>query len=314
MVDCYIWYHEKLFRLARVNGTFYDNCGLYWGCDPDVGLGYVRDDGQAQASSNMYIRRQLSKRLNTLCWLLGQPPMFYPNYTTFDLSFKQKMICIEGEFYIWTADGTLFDGISMDTFRAQVLSRAQTIHLRTGHDGDPFKKPGYTEAYHYAGTSHKPVRSVLGFSLLFDIGCSRFMDKEYGDKILASLDKEIGLFHTERPAEFIPYWRGGEFVSFAAADAAGSFRKVKPEGVYVSLYRQPGKALLWLVNASGEDKTFDLWLDDQRLLGKAATSLRDQETDEKALRLKPDEKDSLQKDIWPHVHIPPRTFRALVLE
>ena len=269
-----------------------------------MGWGYVRDDGHAQAACTMYARRQLSKRLNTVCWLLGQPPMFYPNASTFDLSFKQKMIAIEGEAYIWTADGSIFDGFEPEVFRAKVASRAQAVHIVTGHE---------SRFENYAGTSHRPVRSVIGLSLLFDVGCSRLMDRETGDKILTLLDKEIGLFSAERQAEFVPYWDDGDLVSFAAAEKAG-YRKAAPKGGYASLYRQPGKALIWLVNSAGEGQSLDLWVDDQKLLGKPAKTLRDAETGELMIRLKPNDKDPLQQNVWPHVYVPAQTFRALIME
>ncbi len=165
----------------------------------------------------------------------------------------------------------------------------------------------------YAGTSHRPVRSVLGLSLLFDVGCSRLMDEKTGRKILNQLDQEIGLFSAERQAEFVPYWDDSNLVGFAVAGTDG-YRKAAPKGGYASLYRQPGKALLWLVNSAGEGQTLDLWVDDQALLGKPATALRDVETGEVMSRLKPNDKDALQKNIWPHINIPPQTFRALILE
>jgi len=305
MIDCYLWYHEKLFRLARVNGTFYDNAGLAWYLNTDAGMGYLRDDGHEQPVCSMYARRQLSKRANTMCWLLAQPPMFYPNASTFDLSFKQKMILIEGESYIWTEEGTLFDGFEPEAFRAKVLSRAPAIHMATSHEARP--RDGYS------GTSHRPMRSVLGMALLFDFGVSRLMDKANGDKILAQLDKEIGLFSATRQAEFVPYWDSNGLLSFAMEDN-GIFHLTTPTGVFASQYRQPGKTLLWLVNSTGEGQTHSLWIDDRQLLGKPAAHLRDMETGEELMRLKPSAKDLLQKNIWAHIYLPPQTFRALILE
>ncbi len=307
VIDCYVWYYEKIFRLARVNGTFYDNAGLVWYCDPDIGLGYVREDGQQQAISNVYIRRQLTKRLNTICWLLGRPPLFYPNATTFDLSFLQKMILIEGEAYIWTADGTLFDSFQPETFRAKFVSKAPALHIVTAHEVRPRDT--------YAGTSHRPVRSVIALALLFDIGCSRIMDAETGTKLISLIDKEIGLFDDRHQAEFAPYWENSEFIGFASEKNTGGFEKSDVPGVYVSLYRQADKTLVWLVNSTDSGgKAPDIWIDDQKLLGKTATSLRDIETGEKMARLKANDKDPMQKNIWLHVNVPPQTFRALILE
>ncbi len=310
LMDCYTWYHHKLFTKSGVNGTFYDNAGLVWWLNPQAGIGYVREDGHAQPQSNIYVRHKLTKRLNTLCWLVGKPPMFYPSGTTLDIPFAQKMMAIEGEWYIWTIDGTIFDNNSVDGIRARMLSKGNETCIVAA------KKALHRNRQRGAapGASHRPLRSLFALCLALDIGCDRTAwDRAETRRLVKMLNDAIGLFNEKDQAEFIPYWDNKD-VAYFVDEMDRRFKRVRPKHQFCSLYRKNGKVLVWLVNESPERVHRNLYLDAKDLVGHPVKTIRDLETGEVVSHLNRNRKDPLRTSVWANLYLPPKDFRAFILE
>jgi hypothetical protein len=242
----------------------------------------------------------VTKRLNTLAWLLGQPPLFYPNAGTFTFSFTQKMIGIEGDWYIWNLNGTMMDANKINSLRA-LSAKGTKMCLATGLEAR------YPDGS--AGIPHRPMRSVFAIAILFDFSATRLnWDKWQVEQIFKLLDK-IGFMDKEHQAEFLPFWGNKEYVSFVKKkEGSKEYECFVPKHVFCSIYRQHDKAMLWLVNDSDEIKAYDIKVDAKKIIGKKAKSLTDMETGEPMSLIRN------KKDIWAHIYVPPKNFRALMLK
>ena len=84
-VDCFVWYHEKLLRECPVNGTWWDNASSF----------QIKDyDPLRQAFYwrwNVFMRRDLCRRLNTIGWQLNRRPWWINNLHV-DWMFKPGLL------------------------------------------------------------------------------------------------------------------------------------------------------------------------------------------------------------------------------
>jgi hypothetical protein len=307
LVDCYIWYHKKLIELADTNGTFFDNLSIVFSDNVAAGLAYVRDDGSVQAKSNMFARRQLTKRLHTTGWLAGKPPYYVPNGCGIDTSFAEANMPIEGIWYVYSKDGDFIDSVNdMDFIRAACLSRGIPMLVASSQV--------QMHPYGQAGTNPRPTRSLFAVIVLNDLAIDhgRNINPAVAKPIMDLLDREIGFFSPENQAKFHPWWDNAGVFHFSEESNDGA-RTVEPKQLFGSVYTRSGKAAVWLVNTGEKDATSDIWLDDQALLGKQAARLRDAETGETMVRV-PDGKGAKTGSTWAHVWVRPHDFRMLVLE
>ncbi len=311
--DNYLWFHRKLVALTESNGTYWDNAEITQYLNLDGGsFGYVRDDGHKQPTNDSYQRRSLMKRLYTMGWLEGKPPLYNSKFA-FQVPFEDIYYEWEGWWYIYTDDGTFFDG--MQDLAIMRLFRSSVNVPATINAGMPAQN---RRAFDYAAQ-----RSYFALAILHDMGLGSVSLKN--SPLLQKIDSEIGFLDKQNQAEFIPYWETDKLVSFVEwkSEVGGkdSWRAWKPENVFVSVFRsktQPGKALLWFVNAGDKTAVTGLRLDAQTLTGLARKDVivRNLETgDQLTKALSPTVTNPVDKEtLWGSLTIPPKDFRAVIVE
>lgn len=172
-----------------------------------------------------------------------------------DWSFNQVSWHIENDFYTVNADEAMSDHLTVEDFRAMCRIKRGIIHrLATrGPEGTPEQQ-------------RRVGRSAVGMCLLHDIGSYTWgVDKKFANDMLDALDSSVGFFDN---AEFVPYWRNSELI------------KLSTPGVYASIYRGKGKALLVVLNEKRQPLDAPFTLGKDLLPGKAITRAYDAETGE----------------------------------
>jgi hypothetical protein len=320
LVDNYLFYHRKLIELADTNGTMWDNAPIVWFTMLDTGAyGYVRDDGHVQPTCNIFMRRQLLKRLYTMGWMVGKPPFYF--FKEFEEEpFFDMGWAIEGLAYIFSEHGTFFDQLPTDMTLFRTTWGGGRVPLRT--DSDWARGPMWPMF------AEKAYRSLFAVALLHDFALKP-MDGWLWDSVLKRLDAAVGFRDPERQAEFLPYWDNADVVRLVRWTQKGGkigFDYVQPEGVFVSVYRSrtaPRRALLWFVNATEHDINIGFWLDPQKLLGKstlyACTGFDDGRKYDHHLPVSLFEPalaegQELLTRLWSSVNVRARDYRALIVE
>ncbi|MCM8768653.1 MAG: LamG domain-containing protein [Candidatus Omnitrophica bacterium] len=223
-IDCFIWYHQLLLKNCPVNGTWWDNSS--------IGLitEYLPDKGPVEIW-NTFKRRELTRRLAVMSYLVGRRPWWLQNMHV-DFSWCQVGWHIENDFYIQGKAKDLIDQLGIDKFRALTRTKGGLLPQLHSNMPEQFTLEEKIQA----------ARTIIGLSLLHDIGQRGLVDykqpfKELLEKTVDRMEAEIGFFSEE--VVFLPYWR----------------QKVLslPENVYASFFSNRGKAVAVIVNA-GEDE------------------------------------------------------------
>jgi len=257
-VDCFIWYHKKLVQLAEVNGTWWDNSS--------IGLAYDLVPGKGRVYRwNVFLRRQLTKRLATMCWELGRPPLWIQNMHA-DFSWCQVGWHIENDFYPAGIGQDLLGMLTVDEFRSMCAIKGGIIpqlhSVVPGGTENPFD-------------AQRVIRAGLGLCLLHDIGergyppWRPFVARQRG-RLLGAMEKHVGFF-TAHPNNFtlIPYWRQHTI-------------KTATPGIYASVYcnRETCKAAAVILNANDSDVVLRDFTVDGRETGiRSITRILDAETE-----------------------------------
>jgi hypothetical protein len=309
-----MWFHRKLTVLSETHGAYYDNAEITHYLNLDAGsYGYIREDGHEQPTNNSFQRRRLMKRLYTMGWLGGFPPLHNSKWP-FQTPFQTFNFMWEGNWHIYSEGGTFYDAHGHDLaqlrfFRDSIETPA-LIHQ---------KIPGVDNR----GFDNRATRSYFALAILHDIGVNGVSAKN--SELLRTLDKEIGFLDRERQAEFIPYWNADKPVKFvewtASPGQAVRWRDAQPQPLHASVYRsqtQPKRSLLWIVNTGENDQLTGLRLDAVALTGKPrkAIIVRDLET---GLQLRNDLPAGVndkrdREELWQPFLMNRRSFRALLVE
>jgi hypothetical protein len=252
-LDYYLWYYRNLVKKCFINGTWWDNSSIVYGGQgnpeswPVLGLGYVRSDGQIQGDSSLFTFRKLSKRLCTMGWEEGRPPLYMSNMSPV-FSFTQIGWHIENSFY--SPSGDLLQTVgSVNVFRALILSKQGIIHQLYSNniERNSFSKNPKAQ--------FKATKVVIGLCLLNDIGeigTPQWVPYEYQfkQKCLNILQKEVSFF-TGDP-QFIPYWNQN-IVSFSTPHIYASIYKYRPQNIYSE--KSVDRAVIILLNGNDKDTT-----------------------------------------------------------
>ncbi len=311
--DNYMWFHRKLVALSHSNGVYWDNAEIEHSLNLDAGTyGYVRDDGHRQPTNDSYHKRMLMKRLYTMGWLEGKPPLYNSKFA-WQAPFEDIYYEWEGPWYIYTDDGTFFDGWQ-DLAGLRLFRSGSSVPATI----NPCIPGQNRRAFDYAAQ-----RSYFALAILHDMGVGCVSAKN--SVLLQKLDDEIGFLDKEKQAEFIPYWEADKLVRLVewtyGADGKDSWREWTPEGVYVSVYRsltRPGKTMLWFVNANDRTAVTGLRFDPKALtgFGRGEIVVRNLETgDVLSKALPPSVTDAADKEtLWGGLTVPPKDFRAVIVE
>jgi hypothetical protein len=195
----------------------------------------------------------LTKRLNQMGHEIGREPWWLNNMHV-DWSWNQIAWHVENDFYESSVDTTMQEQLPVDQFRALGRLKRGIIHRVFAN---PYIK-GDSEQIRRQG------RSAVGMCLLHDIG-SYYpgTDRFFAMTMVNLLDEKVGFFDG---AEFVPYWRNAEQV------------KIGTPGVYVSVYRGKGRAVLVVLNGGRGDKEVEFELQRDLLNGRKVTRIYDAET------------------------------------
>jgi hypothetical protein len=222
--DCFVWYHHRLFTKCPVNGTWWDNSsvGATWDYDPAAKEFYLR--------WNVFMRRQLTKRLATMGWDIGREPWWLINLHV-DFSWSQVAWHVENDFYPRSTEGTLLDELSVDQFRA--LCRIKRGVIPMLHSTMAFRNVPRRQAWHQG-------RASTGLALLHDVGVRSTHSPEapVHQQLLATMTNRVDFFGA---AEFLPYWDNQDLVTNTSP------------GALISIYRDAQRAVLVVLNASDRD-------------------------------------------------------------
>jgi len=257
-LDCFIYYHRRLLEHVPVNGTWWDNSSV------GVATEYVPGKGRVQVW-NTYLRRELTRRLAVMGYVIGRRPWWLQNMHV-DFSWCQVGWHIENDFYVRPPGRTLIDQLGIGKFRALLRTKGGLLsQLHTSIDGVRF-----------ANSDERTIaiRSILGMSLLHDVGSRGLPHYKYGiqaifDRVLDPLEKAVGFFSGH--PEFLPYWRQ-DVVSF------------DEKRVLASFFITDGKAAAIIVNASDKTLTLEEVTFEAGKLGiKAPARVFDAETGENLL-------------------------------
>ncbi len=308
--DNYMWFHRKLVALTESNGTYWDNSEITHFLNLDAGeYGYLRDDGKPQPTNDSYHKRWLQKRLYTMGWLEGKPPLYNSKFA-WNAPFADINNAVEGHWYIYTEDGTWFDNFEKTLSILRFFRSSH--HLPTTIGASDHRQQFDTTA----------KRSYLTLAILHDLGIIQ-VDRERSE-LLRRIDDEIGFLDKTRQAEFIPYWSPNNPVSFvrwSGQRGQETWSTWQPEGVFVSMFRSQtlkGKAMLWFVNANNESVTTGLRMNPRAVTGRSRTEtvFRDLETGSQLNKALPAavvaEQD--KEMLWSNIVLPPKTFIALIAE
>jgi len=227
-VDCFVWYHKNLVQKCGINGTWWDNRshGLVFEYEPGRGRVY---------KWNVFNRRQLTKRLATMCWDCGRPPLWLMNMHV-DFSWCQVAWHIENDFYPHGIGLDLLDMLTVDEFRAMTRMKGGIIPQLHSTVWSGTESPFDVQ---------RIVRAGLGLCLLHDIGERGYPTyvpfiNAQRSRMLKAMDKHASFF--SQNCMFIPYWRQ-RFVSFDTPN------------VYAPIYfgRGTQRAVIVLLNANDDD-------------------------------------------------------------
>jgi len=289
LIDQYVWHYEKLLRLARINGTWWDDGGLGTSTDWDARR------GKFVPQWNFLLRRQLTKRLNVIGTQLGRKPLWISNQHA-DFSWDQIGWHIEEIFYGQTKGKGYFGVLSPDQFRAVTRSRGGLIPRLTPRAEQDLTKD---EQVHFN-------RTAYGMAVLHDIGAYMSSMQDYdavsGGRVPVeenSIRMMLDLVDAYDGGECIPYWRSQPLVHVKPAQA----KNPGMSALLITVYRGRGKALLVIANPTDKPVEFVHWAFaiEPALLGRPPVQIVDAET----WQLIGDS---------PATVIPPYNFRYLLVE
>jgi hypothetical protein len=226
-LDCFVWHHHQLLTKCPVNGTWWDNSsiGVFTDYDP-VAKEFV-------PQWNVFMRRALTKRLATLGWEIGREPWWLMNLHV-DFSWCQLAWHVENDFWPRSTEGTILDELSVDQFRALCRTKQGVVPVLDSKM--VFRGVSRRQHWHQA-------RASYGLCLLHDIG-GRAMHNPGAPVHRALLDAVSRHVDFFGDAEFFPYWDNADLIANSVP------------GTRISIYRDARRALLVIMNVTGEDIPF----------------------------------------------------------
>lgn len=244
---CYrsVWQEALAWGIARlmdeydVDGVYLDGTANPWPCSNERhGCGYVRPDGSRGVNYPIFSTREMMRRIYTI--VKTRKPDGQVNV--------HQSTCMTIPTLSWATsywDGEQFGSIEPGPFALETIPLDAFRTEFMGHQwGVPAEFLCYDRPYTY--------EQACAFTLLHDVpvrpnGLGPHL--ELASK-LWRIQEEFG----RREAEWLPYWRNGDYIT------------VTPEGVRASLYRNPTNGVLLVIsNLSLETAQISVRLDQERL-------------------------------------------------
>jgi hypothetical protein len=223
-VDCFMWWHQRLFEKCPVNGTWWDNSSI--GCFMD----YDPVKKEFYRKWNVFMRRNLMKRLVTMQKEMGKDPVWLMNMHS-DFSWCQEAWHVENDFNSLSTEGTILDVINVDQFRALCRIKrgvVEALDSKMSFSNVPRRQ------------FEQQARAGYGLCLLHDIGGRSLHNQGAAvhRQLLETMSKYVDFFGK---AEFIPYW---DRTDLAVNETPGT---------HLSIYRDGKRAVLVIMNTSHKD-------------------------------------------------------------
>lgn len=119
----YLLYYYRQFLEHGFDGIYWDNICIYDNANPVTGNGYVRDDGQFQPDTDIWLLRQLTKRTATMLYEMGRRNFTMPHMTNANLIpvFSWSTMSLDWEMQYGGSD--FQDRFTRDYIRAASLGR-----------------------------------------------------------------------------------------------------------------------------------------------------------------------------------------------
>ncbi len=282
-MECFIWYHKKLVEKCRLNGTWWDNSsiGLIWDIDPKT--------GEKKYRWNTFLRRELTKRLATMCWELGVEPWWIMNMHI-DFSWCKIAWHVENDFYVSTTGMDQIDQLSPDEFRSLTRTKGGIIHRLWTNIPDLNNKETPESI------KKQRLRSIQALLFTHDIGTYWGQPTE----LLQKLNDQLKFLDDGINCEFIGYWRSKPLVS-------------SDKQIHISIYRnlKLNRAAIVVMNAGSEPVKCTLTINPKMLMNNGKTVIKkiyDVENPEDILT------DPKNGSILKGIEIPRHDFRILLVE
>jgi hypothetical protein len=222
---------EKELAEYNTDGVYLDGTSEPWGCrNTHHGCGYVKPDGSIGTTYSIFATRDMMRRIYTI--VKHHNPQGQVNV--------HQSTCMTIPTLSWATsywDGEQFGGIDRGPFALEVLPLDAFRCEFMGHNwGVPAEFLCYNRPY----TMHE----AMAFTLLHDVLVRNNLGEE--SKLWKLMD-DFG----RKEADWLPYWRNGEYVRSDSRD------------LKVSLYNRPGRGTVAVISNLGDASytgtvTFDL--------------------------------------------------------
>lgn len=260
-VDFRVWAFDQLQRRCGLNGLWWDHSQFWSSGNLNKGSAYVTDDGRVQGTLNLFLFRQLMKRLAVVSYLNAVPfemGQYAPGIMA-SMSFGTYNWAIEGPWYPQPGQSILheFDN-SLQKYRTLCgrWTGLPTIVANRIH-GDPPPDVLTMQA-----------RSCIGLTLLHDVPQETLSIPPEKRKALWPILDGFGWFDDR--TEWVPYWRSQGLLSVQADQnvVATAYRNAWSQG--------GPRALVVLFNA-GDGPAKAVFAAKDALLGRPARTVSDAE-------------------------------------
>lgn len=231
--DCRVWCFEQGVKNGDMRGYWWDMNTYMCVFRPELGFGYIREDGTKQGEFNYFEARDMFKRMYHIAFENGIMPEQW-HYTGGSLgAFQYGAWLVENYYYMFCPDVNLIEGTPKENWPIDAGKYTGCVPQMRSNFHNVNLESGFVDI--------KPARAALTLCFLNDFGATCINEK-YRDLILGMLRKEGFL---EPGVESVLHWdeRLKKNVSFKA---------VNPDSdVLTSVYKLPhGKLLLVLGNMS----------------------------------------------------------------
>jgi hypothetical protein len=256
MVDCRLYYYEQGVKYGKLRGYWWDMDSFWCDFKPELGRGYIRDDGTPQGSYNYFLMRDMFKRMYQTAYANGVEPVNWHYYNGYFGSFLQGQWLIEGYYYMFSPNVDLVSYAPKGIWAIDSGPHNGTIPL--------MKTNFYELGLNRPMSDPRPTRAALMLCLLNDFG-------GYGmnETLMHQLrDRLRGMGFFDPSVRSIRHWQPevGKYVTYTADDPKAQ--------VLSTIYTLPnGKLLVVLGNMSLTPTHGTLKLRPGGLLGAGATSL-----------------------------------------
>jgi hypothetical protein len=254
--NCYLWNMDQWIKRGLIHGIYIDDAWIGTFKDPERGPAYRLPDGSVQPGFEFFDYHEFMKRLRWIFIDNGLRPRIWVHMTNTHylpiLSFADFILDGEWKFLGWGNKRDFMDMWRMGRFRfsnAQSWGLTQVWMNKIGADQDkPVEMPHWE--YHQR-------RSYHAMLMVHDITA-------VGDRLRDA--EKAGLYSDD--ARFVGYWEPTSPV------------ESRQDQYVASVYRFPDRAVMVVVNTSGETGVAELRLDPSGLVeGAEVERLRMEDVD-----------------------------------